>query len=194
MVAARNRNFLWQFAKRPRSTGAVAPSSANLATEMTRGLGIPSANLVLEYGPGTGVFTRRIAAEKGPATRFLSFEINTAFAERLRTAHPDWEIHNCSVEQAPALLDELGLGPADCIVSGLPWAAFTPAEQSRLLGATAQLLRPGGGFTTFAYLHGLALPTAHRFRRLLGDHFSRVETSPTVWRNLPPAFVYRCKR
>jgi phospholipid N-methyltransferase len=27
----------------------------------------------------------------------------------------------------------------------------------------------------------------------LKDHFSDVVTSPVVWGNLPPAFVYRCR-
>lgn len=194
MVATHERQFLAQFLRRPRSTGAVAPSSSHLAAEMVRGMDLAGAGLVLEYGPGTGVFTRRIAAEKGVSTRFLSFEINPLFAKNLRAAHPDWEIHEAGVETAPERVRELGLGQADCIISGLPWAAFTPGEQSRLLDATIRLLKPGGQFATFAYLHGLALPTARQFRRRLDSAFSRVETSPVVWRNLPPAFVYRCVR
>lgn len=194
MAGAQHSRFLWQFLSRPRSTGAVAPSSDRLAAEMTRGLDLANAELVLEYGPGTGVFTRQMHAEKGPKTRVISFEINGEFAARLRAANPEWEVENCSVDEAPRRLSERGIGPADCIVSGLPWAAFTTGEQSRLMEATVTLLKPGGAFHTFAYVHGLALPTARQFRRLLGEHFSRVTTSPTVWRNLPPAFVYRCVR
>ena len=56
------------------------------------------------------------------------------------------------------------------------------------------VLRPGGQFATFAYLQGLLLPAARRFRANLGRSFSQVERSPTAWTNLPPAFVYRCRR
>ena len=56
------------------------------------------------------------------------------------------------------------------------------------------VLRPGGRFATFAY-EGLALlPRAQNFRKKLGKYFSEVKESPTVLANLPPAFVYRCRR
>ena len=55
-----------------------------------------------------------------------------------------------------------------------------------------QVLRPGGTFATFAYWQGLALPAGQRFASRLRSTFSRVQRSPTVWKNLPPAFVYRC--
>ena len=53
---------------------------------------------------------------------------------------------------------------------------------------------PGGQFATFAYLQGLLLPAGQRFKDKLAQSFSKVEKSPTVWRNLPPAFVYRCTK
>jgi phosphatidylethanolamine/phosphatidyl-N-methylethanolamine N-methyltransferase len=55
-------------------------------------------------------------------------------------------------------------------------------------------LKPGGRFVTFAYLHGLLLPSAQRFADLLPQYFSSVTKSDIVWLNLPPAFVYRCVR
>ena len=57
-----------------------------------------------------------------------------------------------------------------------------------------EVLRPGGQFATFAYVPGQALPAAHRLRRKLREVFSEVTTSRVVWRNTPPAFVYRCRR
>ena len=56
------------------------------------------------------------------------------------------------------------------------------------------VLRPGGQFVTFAYHAGTLLPAGRRFKKLLPRYFSSVEKSPTVWRNAPPAFVYRCRR
>ena len=55
-------------------------------------------------------------------------------------------------------------------------------------------LSPGGHFATFAYLQGLLLPAGMRFAGLLEDSFGSVQRSRTVWRNLPPAFVYRCRK
>jgi phosphatidylethanolamine/phosphatidyl-N-methylethanolamine N-methyltransferase len=35
------------------------------------------------------------------------------------------------------------------------------------------------------------LPAGRRFRRTLEQRFERVEARPIVWRNAPPALVYR---
>jgi phosphatidylethanolamine/phosphatidyl-N-methylethanolamine N-methyltransferase len=80
------------------------------------------------------------------------------------------------------------------MISGLPWAAFPLALQEEVLDAVVAALRPGGRFTTFAYLQGTLLPAGRRFRRRLDEHFCEVRRSPVVWRNFPPAFVYRCRK
>jgi phospholipid N-methyltransferase len=92
------------------------------------------------------------------------------------------------------MLDYLALHrkKADYIVSGLPWANISPETQDRIMEAVVASLADGGIFTTFAYLHARWLPKARQFRRALEDRFAHVETSPVIWRNLPPAFVYRC--
>ncbi len=66
--------------------------------------------------------------------------------------------------------------------------------QAELLQATHDALADGGQFATFAYLHGLPLPAARRFRKRLGAFFSSVGRSRIVWRNLPPALVYQCTK
>ena len=35
---------------------------------------------------------------------------------------------------------------------------------------------------------------AKRFAGLLPNYFTTVSKSPVVWKNVPPAFVYRCRR
>lgn len=83
---------------------------------------------------------------------------------------------------------------ADVIVSGLPWAAFAAAQQDDLLGAVTGALAPGGVFTTFAYTHTRWVRPARRLRRSLAARFEEVVPARTVWANLPPAFVYFCRR
>jgi len=55
-------------------------------------------------------------------------------------------------------------------------------------------MSPNGQFVTFAYLQGLLLPPGRRFVALLPKYFTHVSRSRTVWLNLPPAFVYQCRR
>lgn len=184
--------FLGSFLRSPVSTGAVAPSSRWLADRMIDGLGLDEARTVVELGPGTGSFTRVILERLRPGSRFLAVEVNEAFARTLSERFPEVRVINDSAENLSAQLAEEGLLSADCIVSGLPWAAFPVWLQARLLRAAVRALAPGGRFVTFAYVHAVWLPPARRFRRLLAGSFERVEASRVVWRNLPPAFVYRC--
>jgi phospholipid N-methyltransferase len=80
------------------------------------------------------------------------------------------------------------------IVSGLPWAAFGQELQDELLDAVTDTLAPDGAFTTFAYTLARWAPPARRLRRSLGAEFDEVVTGRTVWANVPPAFVYFCRR
>jgi phospholipid N-methyltransferase len=68
-----------------------------------------------------------------------------------------------------------------------------PAAQDRIFDAMLNSLAPQGQFVAFGYIHAVWYPTTMRFRRRLFRSF-RVETTPIIWRNLPPAFVYRCWR
>ncbi len=162
---------------------------------MVEDLGLDEASLVVEYGPGSGAFTGEIVRNLAPDADFIAIENNERMISLLREQHPEASVVNSSIAEAPSILAEHSheTHSVDAIVSGLPWASFNDELQDRLLATTMQILRPGGKFATFAYLHGLALPTAQAFRRKLEARFETVTRSPTVWKNLPPAFVYRCK-
>jgi phospholipid N-methyltransferase len=149
---------------------------------------------VVEYGPGTGVFTRQILSQTRPEARVVAIELNPSFVTSLQTRYPDVRLYQDSVANVKAICRNEEIQEVDAIVSGLPWASFSDDLQLELLRATTSVLKPGGQFVTFAYLQGLLLRSGRRFRRQLRDHFSRVERSRTVWMNLPPAFVYRCRR
>jgi phosphatidylethanolamine/phosphatidyl-N-methylethanolamine N-methyltransferase len=186
--------FLAAFIKRPFDTGSITPSSDYLAEAMMSGMEIESADTVVELGPGTGVFTRFIQARLKPGARLLCFEINPDMASELSRRFPRVQIVNDSVENLGHHLKEAGRSHIDTVISGLPWAAFSTDRQERFLDATVRALKPGGHFATFAYSHAAWMPPGRRFRELLGTRFREIETSKVVWRNVPPAFVYRCRK
>ena len=186
--------FLAAFVKRPFDTGSITPSSAQLAAAMVEGMEISEADTVVELGPGTGPFTRLIQEQLKPGAFLLCFEINADMAEALRRAFPSVHVVNDSIENLAHHLKEAGRDGVDAVVSGLPWAAFSPDRQRRLLDATVTPMKPGARFATFAYSHAAWMTPARRFRELLDSRFSHVETSEVVWRNVPPAFVYRCRK
>ncbi len=188
-------SFLTEFIRRPQNTGAVAPSSRWLAETIVSDLGLESASLVVEYGPGTGAFTGEILTRLDADVDFIAIENNERMRRRVRERFPDIDVADSSIEDLPSILEKRGHSPGDvdAIVSGLPWAAFGESLQDRLLEITASVLAPEGRFATFAYIHGLLLSAGRRFREKLNEHFAEVDRSPIVWRNLPPAFVYRCR-
>jgi phospholipid N-methyltransferase len=193
-LTSRPLRFLRAFLRDPAHIGAIAPSSAGLAAAMTAWITWEQARVVLELGPGTGVFTGPILKQLPPGARFLAIELNALFVTELRRQFPGVDICHDTVGNLEAICSQAGITEVDAMLSGLPWASFPADLQDRCLHAVVRVLRPGGQFCTFAYLQGLWLPAGRRFRHLLQEHFSSVERSATVWRNLPPAFVYRCRR
>ncbi len=186
--------FLAEYILKPGTIGAIAPSSPELAEQMVEWLDFTRSKAIVEYGPGTGVFTEAVLARRAPECKFFAIEMNPEFVKLLRRQFPGVHIYQDSVGNVRALCDREGVSHVDCIVCGLPWASFPDDLQKELLDAMMTVLRPGGQFVTFAYLIGLALPAGLHFRRRLFEYFRDVRTSRTVWNNLPPAFVYRCRR
>lgn len=186
--------FFKVFLRAPALTSAIMPSSPWLAERMVADIGLEQAKVVVELGPGTGAFTRAIQKEISPSTFYLAVEIDKVFASHLKRQYPRVHIINDSAERLDQHLQSLGHASADCVLSGLPWAGFKPDEQQRVLSAVVRALKPGGMMTTYAFNHVAWRSKARHFRQLLESNFSEVTTTRTEWRNLPPAFVYRCRK
>jgi len=193
MTATSRSNFQWEFVRQPSTVGAIAASSVFLAREMVRGFDWQRIRTVVEYGPGTGAITGEILRQIQPGTRYAAIEINPSFVRHLRTRYPDVPVHQTSATDVANVCVKEGIGRVDAIVSCLPWASFGDQLQSAILDAAVAVLAPDGQFATFAYLQGLLLPGGMRLRHRLRRCFASVETSRVVWRNLPPAFIYRCR-
>ena len=183
-----------RFLRHPGQVGAFCPSSRFLAVEMTQKIGMEDARTVVELGPGTGAITREILPRLREDARFFAVELDSGMAASLRSAFPRADVRCGSAAELPKILEDSGSPRADVILSGLPWAVFPSDLQDAILDGVISGLAPGGGFATFAYIQGVVLPAGIRFRRKLEKLFREVECSPVVWRNLPPAFVYRCRK
>ena len=186
--------FFYNFVRHPKSTGAVFPSSRRLAKKMIDGAGLETATSVVELGPGTGAFTGAIAERLEDPGIYLGIELREKFAAIVKDKFPQLLVVNDSAEKIVENLREIDRKKAEAIISGLPWAAFDADLQKRIMKSVTAALAPGGTFSTFTYLHARQLPAGKRFRALLDDNFSDVQTSKTVWLNLPPAFVYHCTK
>lgn len=190
---AERLRFLSSFLREPARVGSLAPSSPALAEAMLRGCDLKNARTVVEFGAGTGAFTRPILERIGGNTTFLALELDHKHARDLRRRFPGVHVYRDSAEKVQKYLALHRRKEADYIISGLPWANMPVTAQERILDAVLDSLSPDGLFTTFAYVHARWLPRARRFRERLERYFVEVKTSRIVWRNFPPAFVYRCR-
>ncbi len=186
--------FLKEIIRAPHITGAIAPSSPWLAKVVVEKANIAQASRILELGPGTGVMTRRILEKKSPTARFVAIERNPNFVTELKSLFPDLDVIDGCASELPAHAEAHGVQDADSIVSGLPWAIFDPALQRSILSAIHSVLSADGVFATFAYFGPHWLPAGQGFRNLLRSQFTNVRTSEVVLANVPPAFVYYCRK
>ncbi len=181
-----------QFLKNPLTTGAICASSPKLAKTMVSGINISEADVIVELGPGTGAITGSIRKAIRPDALFFAVELNETVITVFKERFPREKIYHDSASNLPNLLKLEHVQQANIILSGLPWASFPATLQDEILEAVTSVMPKNAVFATFAYLQGTLLPTGVRFKKRLHKYFSRVEKSPIVWRNIPPAFVYRC--
>lgn len=193
-VRAARRAFLAAALRRPGTVGAVAPSSPRLAAVLAAVVPRSGAPVVVELGPGTGAVSAVISRRLPPAARHLAVELDPQMVAFLRRSRPDLEVVAGDAAHLASLLADRGIVHADAVISGLPWALFDEPAQRAILEQVSTVIGDTGAFATFAYLHGMPLAAARRFRATLRTTFDEVLVSATVWRNLPPAFVYVCRR
>jgi len=186
--------FAREFLRNRQNIGAVVPSSPALAECIVEAARVQCASYVLELGPGTGPFTASIEQAMKADARYLGVEMNPAFVETLRHRFPRLDFAEAAAQYydfGQWLPQDTGF---DSIVCGLPWAAFPEQLQLDILHHVLPRLAPGGRFTTFAYAGFHLMPKGRHFRQVLEAQPGSLSTSPIVWRNFPPAFVYILER
>jgi len=179
--------FLWQYVTKPRTTGAVAPSSRYLARKMMASVDFAQARCIVEFGPGTGVFTKEILRRRRADTVVIIIERNADFCAVLRqrfAGEANVHIINGSAEHIGTHLQAQGFSHADYIVSGLPFASLPGEVSAAILQNARTHLHANGRFITFQY--------SLLRKGLIGSYFPEI-TITREWRNLPPAYVLSCR-
>jgi len=181
-------SFIKQYITKPRTVGAVLPSSKYLANKMTRTIDFSSARCIVEYGAGTGVFTDSVLKQRKPGTTVILFEKNIEFYNLLCNKYPtqpNLHIINDSAEHIGKYLQMHGFNYGDYIISGLPFASLPQEVSSRIMEETQKYLNPGGSFITFQY-------TLLK-KGFIGQYFHNITTAREL-RNVPPAYVLYCRQ
>lgn len=170
--------FLLQYIHKPGMIGAVAPSSKSLVKAMLEPIDWKKVRFIAEFGPGTGSVTKGILKHMRHDARLTAFEINADFCRELKKIDDSrLDIRKCSA----AKLDF----SADVIISSLPMNIFSIRLKQQVLNASTKNLVSGGKFIQFQYTRNL--------EPLLNEYFSGVKRN-FVPLNIPPAFVYVCRK
>lgn len=189
-MSAERSVFLREFLLSPLRTASVTPSSPSLAEQMIAALPAGGDPVVAELGPGTGVFTEAIQRRLAGRGRHVAIEMNPEMVAFVSRRCPGVEVIRGAAADLPDILAAQGIHGVDHVVSGLPWSAFTGS----LIDTIAGSLAPDGVYTQFTYAWTRWAPPAHRQLAQLRHAFGEVLITRTVWRNLPPAFVYVSRR
>jgi phosphatidylethanolamine/phosphatidyl-N-methylethanolamine N-methyltransferase len=178
--------FSFEWAARPRTVGAIAPSGRPLARAMAAEVDPSIPGPVVELGAGTGVITRALIARGVAEERLILVETQDAFAKLLRKRFPRATVVADDAFALGRIVRAVSREPVAAIVSGLPLFNQPMFRRLRLIAQALSLLDPRGCLVQFSY-HVMP-PVPER----CGDF--TVRGTPRVWRNLFPARVWVYRR
>ena len=173
------------FLRHPRMLGSVVPSSRFLISRILRQADWPRTKVVVEAGPGVGTVTTAILDRLGSGGALVAFEMNRTFVSHLQQEIPDprLTVLHRSAADAEAALNELGVGCADLLVSGIPLSGLSRGDRRDLLAGWRRVLRPGGVLVVYQFTRSVLPDLKHLFGQV------RQEFEPL---NVLPARVFRC--
>lgn len=181
---ADNLRFLKALVTRPKTIGAVIPSSPTLARAMARQIE-PAAGAVLEIGPGTGVITEAIL-ERGVAPSQLTLiEYDEELARHLAARFTQLQvIQGDAFDLDRTLRGHAGM-PFGAIISSLPLLNHPMARRLAYMENVTRRLAPAAPLIQFSYgAHAPVVPP---------PGFAVIRAAQ-VWANIPPAKVWVYRR
>lgn len=176
--------FLLRFLQSPQSVGSVIPSSPALIQALLDAIDWPVTQSIVELGGGTGAITAKIDQLRSPESRFWCFENNPGMQRDLAKRFSGITVEGDAFSIRETLSGHR-CASLDCVVCGLPLVNFPKLKRERLLTEVHDLLKPGGIFLAFQY--------TRRLRPALVTTFDELD-SRYVWNNLPPAYVFTCRK
>ena len=169
-----------EYARHPRSIGAIIPSSRILARTMAESVPrLGPRDVIIELGPGTGAITRAIVTA-WPRNPVIAVEKNPRLAAVLRERFPRVEVAETCVSSLTLDLIPKGYR-VGAVLSSLPMLSFDDGMRRRVLDAVCGLLDRRSVYVQFTYSRAAWDDFTPEGLRLVGTR--------RVMRNLPPATI-----
>jgi phosphatidylethanolamine/phosphatidyl-N-methylethanolamine N-methyltransferase len=183
-----NLLFFSSFAKAPRKVGSITPSSRGLGRAMAAELP-DEYSVCVELGGGTGSLTSAILAAGVPSEKLIVVERDPRLAAHLRKRFPKVMVVEGDAQHLRRILADAGVDHVDAVISGLPLRNLPGAVRRNIAAEVFAALGLGGVFVQFTYWGEPPVPAEVARRFNVGSEMTR-----RVWRNMPPANVWRYER
>ncbi|RPD98559.1 16S rRNA (cytosine(1402)-N(4))-methyltransferase [Aureibaculum marinum] len=178
--------FIKEAIKNIKTSGTVAPSSRYLIQKMLKEVDFSKTNVIVEYGSGNGNFTKEILKKLSKDSQLICFEINDKFVEHLKKIKdPRLTILNESCENIKSVCKNLNITSIDYFISSLPLTNIPDNISCKILTESYNQLDNNGAFLQYQY--------SLTYYRKLKKMYNQVDLDFEI-RNLPPAFIYKCKK
>lgn len=133
--------------------GSVVPSSRFLVNDVLSAVDWGQARVIVEFGPGVGTMTREILKRMRRDATLVAMELNPAFVELLDQEIDDSRlcVVNASAGKVRTVLEGLGKGQADCIISGIPYTNMPEATRREILNESREALSSEGSLLVYQF-------------------------------------------
>ena len=180
-------NFFKEAIKNIKTLGTVAPSSRFLSRKMLRKIDFTKAEIIVELGPGNGAITNYILESLAPNAKLICFEINDNFYHQLKKIkHPQLIVIKASAEKIKEELTKLNISKVPYIISSLPLTIIPEEVSDEILQKSYDILENKGTFIQYQY----SLTYYKKLKKVFREAIL-LEFEPL---NIPPAFIYQCKK
>jgi len=177
--------FIYQFLNKPKTIGAIIPSSKYLSKKILSFVDFNKEGIVLlEYGAGTGPFTSEIVKYLKPMDQLIVIELNPKFAIDLKEKfknRKNVKIYEDCVANTKKILDKEGVNNVDYIISGIPFSSLPKDVTQDILISTKSIMSNTTLFLTFQY---------SKFKKSTFEKYFKIIDIKFVLQNIPSAYVF----
>ncbi len=175
--------FFLEFLRHPMEIGSIIPSSRFMEQRILTAAGLEGAQVVVELGCGTGGTTRALLEGMSDDARLLAIDLNPRFVSIVNAIDDRRLIAQLgSAADLGAILKSHGFGPADVVVSGIPFSTMSRELGHHIVESVHNNLTTGGRF--------VAYQASRRVQKLGDPIFGRGSESLELL-NIPPMRVHR---
>jgi phospholipid N-methyltransferase len=170
-----------------KTLGTLTPSSRFLSKKMLQKIDFENATVIVELGPGNGAITKYILENLSSTATLICFEIKENFYQELQNLkHPQLVVLKASAETIKDELKKIKIDKVDYIISSLPLTIIPEEVSNTILKKIYKVLKKDGVFIQYQYSLSYFKKLKKVFKGLVTLEFEPL--------NIPPAFIYRCKK